>query len=153
MYYGVAMNIYRSKPEKLDLWSSITMLLSRLQYPVCIVLSILCGRERRRRRRRRRRRKKKKNKNKKIMKKKKKKKERGGGSHIQGRFCPHQRSSPLENGSHGHRSSWEGNRHSSRPHSSPDSDYMNLRVCSHFINHYVLSIRLLMCVHTRHVYS
>ena len=94
-----------------------------------------------------------KKKNKKKMKKKKKKKERGGGSHIQGRFWPHQRSSPLENGSHGHRSSWEGNRHSSRPHSSPDSDYMNLRVCSHFINHYVLSIRLLMCVHTRHMYS
>ncbi|CAI8033010.1 hypothetical protein GBAR_LOCUS18620, partial [Geodia barretti] len=51
MNYGMTMNIYRSKPEKLDLWSSVTMLLSRLQYPVCIVLSILCGRERRRRRR------------------------------------------------------------------------------------------------------
>ena len=104
-------------------------------------------RRRRRRRSRKEKEKEKERKRKRRRRKRKRRRRRGGrkrGPHIQGKLWPHQRSSLLESGSHGHRSSWEGNRHSSQPHSSTHSDYMNLRMCL------VISLTILYTKHQTH---
>ena len=71
--------------------------------------------------------------------------ERETTAHTRGKLWPHHCSSLHGSDSRGHRNSLQGTRHSSLPHNSRYSDYMNLQV-GYFI--YPIDwIRLSLCVH------